>query len=128
MGILGDAPLCRVVWHSESSSLHSSYGRVFGMAAFTGIVSRMCFLGTTSTRCNLVGGWMEKHFRNGVQQVIQPFAELHSNSLYLLLEQFSVHMQHNNTFTLQQIGIEVDFIPSGYTPVLQVQDKGVHKP
>jgi hypothetical protein len=50
---------------SESSSLHLSYGRVFGMAAFTGIVSRMCFLGTISVRCNLVGGWMEKHFRNG---------------------------------------------------------------
>jgi hypothetical protein len=37
-------------------------------------------------------------------------------------------MQYNNTFALQQIGIEVDFIPAGYTPVLQVLDKGVRKP
>ena len=37
-------------------------------------------------------------------------------------------MKHNNTFQLQQIGVEVDFIPAGYTPVLQVLDKGVHKP
>ena len=37
-------------------------------------------------------------------------------------------MKQNNTFQLQQIGVEVDFIPAGYTPVLQVLDKGVHKP
>jgi hypothetical protein len=74
-------------------------------------------------------GWMDgEAFQEWVQRVIRPFAKLHNNSLYLLLDQFSVHMQYNNTFTLQQIGIEVDFIPAGYTPVLQVLDKGVHKP
>jgi hypothetical protein len=31
-------------------------------------------------------------------------------------------------FTLQQIGIDVNFIPVGYTPILQVLDKEVHKP
>jgi hypothetical protein len=68
-------------------------------------------------------------FQPWVQRVIRPFAELHNNSLYFLLDQFfSVHMQCNNTFALQQIGIEVDFIPAGYTPILQVLDKGVHKP
>jgi hypothetical protein len=37
-------------------------------------------------------------------------------------------MQHKNIFAcLQQIGIEHDFIPAGYTPVLQVLYKGVHK-
>jgi hypothetical protein len=65
MDILGDAPLCWVVQHLESSSLHSSYERVFRMAEFTGIVDRMYFQGTTSTRCNQVGGWMEKLFSNG---------------------------------------------------------------
>jgi hypothetical protein len=37
-------------------------------------------------------------------------------------------MQHHNTFTLQQISIKVDFIPAGYTPILQVMDKVVHTP
>jgi hypothetical protein len=46
----------------------------------------------------------------------------------MALDQFSVHMQHNNTAALQQIGVEVEFIPPGYTSVLQVRDKGVHKP
>jgi hypothetical protein len=65
-------------------------------------------------------------FQPWVQRVIRPFAELHNNSLYFLLDQFfSVHMQCNNTFALQQIGIEVDFIPAGYTPILQVLDKAV---
>jgi hypothetical protein len=74
-------------------------------------------------------GWMDgEAFQEWVQRVVRPFAELHNNCLYLLLDQFSVHMHHNNTFALQQIGIEVNFIPAGYTPVLQVLDKGVHKP
>jgi hypothetical protein len=67
-------------------------------------------------------------FQEWVQHIVRPFAEVHNNSLYLLLDQFLVHVQHNNTFILQQIGIEVDFIPAGYTPVLQLLDKGVHKP
>jgi len=74
-------------------------------------------------------GWIDgEALQELVQWVVWPFAELHNNSLYLLLDQFSVHMQHINTFALQQIGIEVNFIPAGYTPVLQVLDKGVHKP
>ncbi|MFN9656651.1 MAG: transposase [Dolichospermum sp.] len=74
-------------------------------------------------------GWMDgEAFQEWIQRVVRPYAELHNNSLYLLLDQFSVHMKHNNTIQLQQIGVEVDFIPAGYTPVLQVLDKGVHKP
>jgi hypothetical protein len=38
------------------------------------------------------------------------------------------HTHHNNTFTLQKIGVEVVFISAGYTPALQVLDKRVHKP
>jgi hypothetical protein len=49
----------------KSSCLHSSFGRVFRMVVFSGIVSRMCFLGIMCTQCNLVGGWMEKRFKNG---------------------------------------------------------------
>jgi hypothetical protein len=53
------------------------------------------------TQCNLVGGWMEKLFRNGGDS---PYGEIHNNSLNLLLDLFSVHIQHNNIFALQQIG------------------------
>jgi hypothetical protein len=67
-------------------------------------------------------------FQEWVHCAVQPYKEVHNNSLYLLLDQFSVHIQHNNIFALQQIVIEVDFIPVGYSAILQVLDKGVHKP
>jgi len=42
-----------------------------------------------------------------------------------VLNNFSVHMQHNNVSALQQLGVEVDFFPAGYTPVLKAMDKRV---
>jgi hypothetical protein len=51
------------------------------------------------------------------------------NCIYLLQDQFSVHMNaENNAAALQTAGVEVDFILAGYTPTLQVMDKGLHKP
>ncbi len=47
-------------------------------------------------------------------------------SAIILLGNFSVHMQHDNVSTLQLLGAEVEFIPVGYTPVLQAMDKGLH--
>ena len=47
---------------------------------------------------------------------------------YLLQDQFSVHMKEENIATTQRAGVEVDFIPAGYTACLQVLDKGVNKP
>jgi transposase-like protein len=74
-------------------------------------------------------GWMDgEAFQEWVHRVVTPYAHLHENKVYMALDQFSVHMQHNNTAALQQIGVEVEFIPPGYTSVLQVLDKGVHKP
>jgi len=71
------------------------------------------------------GGMDGEAFQEWMQHIVRPYVELHNNNLYLLLDQFLVHMQHNYTFALQQFGIEVDFILAGYTPILQV---GVHKP
>jgi hypothetical protein len=59
-------------------------------------------------------GWMSgAAFQVWVQCVVRPYGGVHNSSLYLMLDQFSVHMQHNNTFTLQQIGIEVDLFQWG---------------
>jgi hypothetical protein len=67
-------------------------------------------------------------FQEWVHRVIIPYAHLHENKVNMALDQFSVHMQYNNTTALQQIGVEVEFIPPGYTSIFQVLDKGVHKP
>jgi len=37
-------------------------------------------------------------------------------------------MKEENIVTTQRAGVEVDFIPAGYTACLQVLDKGVNKP
>ncbi len=67
-------------------------------------------------------------YKDWAQHVVVPYAEQHNNRIYLLQDQFSVHMNADNITALQTIGVEVDFIPAGYTPVLQVMDKGMHKP
>jgi hypothetical protein len=46
---------------------------------------------------------------------------------YLLQDAFSVHAKEENVTVLQCGGVEVEFIPAGYTAVLQVLDKGVHR-
>ena len=67
-------------------------------------------------------------FNEWVRRVIQPYVAARDNSVLVLLDNFSVHMQHDNVTSLQILGAEVEFIPAGYTPVLQAMDKGLHKP
>jgi len=103
------------------------------MASFlNGRIHRDCFqniFAESNVYTVQPSGWMDgEAFQDGVHPVITPYAHLHENKVYMALDQFSVHMQHNNTTALQQIGVEVEFIPPGYTSVLQVLDKGVHKP
>jgi len=57
-----------------------------------------------------------------------PYVAARDNSVLVLLDNFSVHMQHENITSLQILGAEVEFIPAGYTPLLQAMDKGLHKP
>jgi hypothetical protein len=40
----------------------------------------------------------------------------------------STHMNAENVTALQTVGVEVDFILAGCTPILHVMDKGLHKP
>jgi hypothetical protein len=67
-------------------------------------------------------------FNEWVHRVIQPYVAAQDNSVLVLLDNFSVHMQHDNVTSLQILGAEVEIIPAGYTPVLQAMDKGLHKP
>jgi hypothetical protein len=45
----------------------------------------------------------------------------------LLQDAYSVHAKEENITILQCTGVEVELIPAGYTAVLQVLDKGVHR-
>jgi len=74
-----------------------------------------------------VQGWMDSDkYQLWVREVLVPY--LNGRYGYLLQDQFSVHMKEENIATTQRAGVEVDFIPAGYTAYLQVLDKGVNKP
>jgi len=66
---------------------------------------------------------------NYVQAVGQGgVATLHGQKRWLLDSGwFSVHQKEDNVIALQRGRVEVEFIPTGYTAVLQVLDKGVHR-
>jgi hypothetical protein len=42
---------------------------------------------------------------------MQPYVAAQDNSVLMLLNNFSVHMQHDNITSLQILGAEVEFIP-----------------
>jgi hypothetical protein len=67
-------------------------------------------------------------FKEWVQQVVQPSVSAQDNRVMILLDNFSVHIQHDSITALQLLGLEVELILAGCTPVLQAMDKGVHKP
>ncbi len=72
-------------------------------------------------------GWMDTTtYDTWVQQVLLPyFNQQHG---YLLQDSFSIHLHRKSIRALNDITVETDFIPGGFTPVLQVMDKGEFKP
>jgi hypothetical protein len=67
-------------------------------------------------------------FNEWLCQVMQLYVAARDNNVLVLLDNFSVHMQHGNVSALQILCAEVEVIPAGYTTVLQAMDKGLHKP
>jgi len=47
---------------------------------------------------------------------------------YLLQDQFSAHRKEENVMAAHPAGVEVDFIPVGYTACLHMLSKVVNKP
>jgi len=74
-------------------------------------------------------GWMDgATYQIWVQCILAPYAAAHKNKIYFLQDMFSVHLHNNSITALSCLGIKVDFILAGYTPVSQPMDKGIHKP
>jgi hypothetical protein len=61
-----------------------------------------------------------------IRAVLVPY--LNGRFGYMLQDQFSVHLKIENLIAVGRSGVEVDFIPAGYTPPCQVLDKGINKP
>ncbi len=52
---------------------------------------------------------------------------LNGREEYLLQDSFSALAKEENVIKVQRTGVEVDFIPAGYTHWLQVLDNGIHR-
>jgi hypothetical protein len=71
-------------------------------------------------------GWLDSTmYQVQVREVVLLY--LNGREGYLLQDASSVHAKEENFTVLQCGGVEVEFIPAGYTAVLQVLDKGVHR-
>jgi transposase-like protein len=71
-------------------------------------------------------GWLDSAtYKQWVREVVLPYTD--GRDAYLIQDSFSVHAKEENVIVLQHGGVEVEFIPAGYTAVLQVLDKGVHR-
>jgi hypothetical protein len=73
--------------------------------------------------------WNEARvFLDWKHRVLAPYAATKEHGVYLLMDEFSVHLKAECVHAIQGLGVEVDYIPAGYTGCLQVMDKGINKP
>jgi hypothetical protein len=48
--------------------------------------------------------------------------------MYLIIDEFSVHLMRSVCNSINKCGTEVEFIPGGYTGLLKILDKWINKP
>jgi hypothetical protein len=71
--------------------------------------------------------WLDtENYQTWVREVLA----VHLNGWhgYLFQDQFSVHLKDDNLIVAHRAGVEVEFIPAGYTACSQVLDKGIKSP
>lgn len=85
-------------------------------------------LGNNVIACCQEKGWMDQRTSAiWIERVWKPYVRGYTSS-FLLLDEFKCHMKGSFIRTINELGTEVDFIPGGYTCVLQPCDVGVNKP
>jgi hypothetical protein len=62
-----------------------------------------------------------------VEKVLKPHVQ-NANQALLLLDHFSVHLTSEFVQSINDLGVNIEYIPAGYTCVLQPVDVGVNAP
>jgi hypothetical protein len=62
-----------------------------------------------------------------IEKVLAPYVRDARKAL-LLVDHFSVHLSSGFVTSVNDLGVDVDFVPAGYTCVLQPVDVGVNAP
>jgi hypothetical protein len=71
--------------------------------------------------------WMDTPvYKDWVREVLCPY--FNGRPGLLLPDNFSAHLTNASINSVNNIGIDIEFIPAGYTAVLQPIDEGVNKP
>jgi|LakMenEpi03Aug12_release.lakeMendotaPanAssembly.Ray.scaffolds.fasta_scaffold240978_2 transposase-like protein len=65
-------------------------------------------------------------YKDWVSQVVAPYFD--GRPGIVLQDNFSVHLNNTAMRSLNDVGIQAEFLPAGYTAVLQPLDKGIIKP
>jgi hypothetical protein len=65
-------------------------------------------------------------YKDWVREVLCPY--FNGRPGLLLQDNFNAHLTNASINSVNNIGIDLEFIPAGYTAVLQPIDKGVNKP
>jgi hypothetical protein len=71
--------------------------------------------------------WMDTPvYKDWVREVLRPYFNCRPG--LLIQDNFSVHLTNASINSVNNIGVDLEFILAGYTAVLQLIDKGVNKP
>jgi hypothetical protein len=62
-----------------------------------------------------------------IEKVLAPYVR-NAEKAFLLVDHFSVHLTSEFVNSANDLGVDVDFVPAGYTCVLQPVDVGVNAP
>jgi DDE superfamily endonuclease len=85
-------------------------------------------LGDGVIACCQEKGWMdERTSKIWIEKIWKPYVTGKGSS-FLLLDEYKCHMQKSFVNSINDLGTEVDFIPGGYTCMLQPCDVGINKP
>jgi DDE superfamily endonuclease len=76
-----------------------------------------------------VNGWFDEFAgRKYVSDILIPYFTKDCREKCIMLDHFKCHLQTSFVSTLSQLGCDVDYIPAGYTCVLQPCDVGINAP
>jgi hypothetical protein len=74
-----------------------------------------------------VKNWLDtENYQTWVREMLA--VHLNGQHGHLLQDKFSVHRKDENLIAAHRAGVEVEFIPAGYTACCQVLDKGINQP
>jgi DDE superfamily endonuclease len=73
--------------------------------------------------------WVDQRvFKHCIAVVWRPFTVERTDKIYLLMDEFSVHLMATCCDVIKECGSEVDYILGDYSSNVQVMDVGVNKP